>query len=87
MPCPYLSGEYCKLYDSHQGVSQRHTFCLSGDNYTRCANWKPSSSAGVACCPYFTGEYCKIYNTYQEGYQKQTYCLSVANRTKCPDFR
>ena len=85
MPCPNLSGESCRPYGSHQEVYQRQTYCLSSDNYTKCANWKPNS----ANCPFFTGDYCKGKGgagSYQSGSHKVDYCLNSANCTRCANF-
>jgi hypothetical protein len=44
MICPYYDdyGKRCKLYDTHQEDYQRQTYCLSRENWARCANYEAS---------------------------------------------
>ena len=87
MPCPNLSGQRCKLYDSYQEEYQRSKYCLSRSDYTNCLNWKPNS----ANCPYFTGTYCNGRggagsSQSCQGSHKEDYCLNSSNCTRCANF-
>jgi len=85
--CPYLSGNTCTIYGTYQDESAKQTYCLSSQNCTGCANFKPATSTEtVKICPYLNGSYCSKSGTYQDGYHKQNYCLSVNNCTSCPNF-
>jgi len=44
--CPYYKGEYkrCNISDTHQDNDyNRNNYCLSSDNWKRCANYTGAS--------------------------------------------
>ena len=40
--CPYYDsyGKICKLYNTFQEGYQLQAYCLSGDNWVKCANYE-----------------------------------------------
>jgi len=45
MICPYYQQDYktCNFYSTNQDEGQREAYCLSSDNWRRCANYDKSS--------------------------------------------
>jgi hypothetical protein len=43
--CPYFDQDYkkCNFYDTYQEAAQKENYCLTSDNWTRCANYEKSS--------------------------------------------
>ena len=42
MICPYYNPDYktCNFFSTHQEEAQRENYCLTNDNWKRCANYE-----------------------------------------------
>ena len=88
MPCPYLMGERCKIFDTHQDASHRQNYCMSTENCTNCANFR---TGRPEVCPYLTlASSCngpRGGGAHQSGETKRTRCLNGAYSASCPNYQ